>query len=238
MGAMKKSFDKLRTKVYIIHGWSYSIEKWDELVTILKKKGIDAKVLKVPGLIYPIEKPWTINDYVSWLSRELKNEKEVVLVGHSNGGRIAMAFVKKHANKVLRLILIDSAGVYHNNLPIKIKRFLFGTSAKIGKNITSSERFKKILYKLARSNDYNKADLVMKKTMVNLIESDKSRNFESIKVPTAIIWGRDDTTTSLADGKLLNREIKGSKLIVIKNAKHSPQFSHPHEVTDIILRNL
>lgn len=231
MGTMKKA--------YIIHGWSYSIEKWDEVVSLLKKKGINAVVLKVPGLIYPIEKPWTINDYVSWLEKELKDEKEkIILVGHSNGGRIAMAFVKKNPEKISHLFLIDSAGIYHNSIPVRIKRMVFGNLAQIGKKFTTDKTLKKILYKLARSNDYNKADLVMKETMVSLMESDKARYFEDVKIPTTIIWGKDDTTTPLSDGRLLNKEIKDSKFFIVKNAKHSPQFTHPHEVADIISNNL
>lgn len=225
-------------KIYIIHGWSYSIEKWDDIVKIFKEKGIDAKVLKVPGLIYPIEKPWTLSDYVAWLEKEVDNQEKVILVGHSNGGRIAMAFAKKYPNRISKLFLIDSAGVFHNSIPIKIKRMVFGNLAEIGKKFTTDKTLKKILYKLASSNDYNKADLVMKETMVNLMESDKSRNFESVNVPTVIIWGKNDTTTPLVDGKFLNKEIKGSRLFVIENTKHSPQFTHPHEVADIILGNL
>ena len=231
MGAIKNA--------YIVHGWSYSIEKWDEITSILKEKGIRAQVLKVPGLIYPIEKPWTIDDYVSWLEKELKNEKEkVVLIGHSNGGRISMAYVKKNPEKVSYLFLIDSAGIYHNSIPVKIKRMVFGNLAEIGRKFTTDKTLKKILYKFARSNDYNKADLIMKETMVNLMKSDRQRYFEDVKVPTTIIWGKNDSTTPLADGKILNREIKCSKMIVVNNAKHSPQFTHSHEVADIILNNL
>lgn len=225
-------------KIYIIHGWSYSIEKWDEIVSLLNKKRVSATVLKVPGLIYPIKKPWTINDYVSWLYKKLTKEKKVLLVGHSNGGRIVLAFVKRYPDKISKLILIDSAGVYGSSISLKIKRMIFGNLARIGKKFTTSKTLKNILYKFAHSNDYNRADLIMKKTMLSLVQSDIARNFENVQVPTTIIWGENDSTTPLADGKLLSKTIKNSKLFVIKNAKHSPQFSHPREVADIIANNI
>ncbi len=224
-------------KIYIIHGWSYSIEKWEEIVSLFKKENINAQILKVPGLIYPISKPWTIEDYILWLKKEIKEEK-AVLVGHSNGGRIAMGFAEKYPEKVEKLFLIDSAGVYHSSIPIKIKRMVFGNLAEIGKKFTTSKTLRKILYKLARTNDYNKADLVMKQTMVNLMQSDKNKDFSKIKIPTFIIWGQKDTTTPVEDGKFLNSKIKDSKMFFIEDAKHSPQFSHPHEVVKIISKNL
>jgi pimeloyl-ACP methyl ester carboxylesterase len=43
-----------------------------------------------------------------------------VLLGHSNGGRIALAFAEKYPDKVKQLVLIDSAGIYHNEFSIRL----------------------------------------------------------------------------------------------------------------------
>ena len=36
--------------LYIIHGWTYTVEPWSKTLDILKKNGIKVKMLHVPGL--------------------------------------------------------------------------------------------------------------------------------------------------------------------------------------------
>jgi pimeloyl-ACP methyl ester carboxylesterase len=78
----------------------------------------------------------------------------------------------------------------------------------------------------------------MKQTMVNLVNSDKLLNLGKVTVPTLIIWGREDKTTPLADGKLIHGFIKNSKLQIIEGARHSPMFTHAAEVANAIVNNL
>ena len=74
----------------------------------------------------------------------------------------------------------------------------------------------------------------MKQTMINLINSDKNLSLEKLLTPATIIWGEKDRTTPLWMGHDLHRKIRNSNLKVIKNAGHSPQFSHLEEVYAII----
>lgn len=226
-------------KIYILHGWTYSTEGWQPLVNLLNKQGIETIMLKVPGLTVSLNSAWELKDYVEWLKKKLQDEKEsIVLLGHSNGGRISIAFAAKYPEKIKQLILIDSAGIYHNELPLRIKRFVFGMLAKFGRNITDSEDLRKMLYKFARATDYRRADPVLRRTLRNLIRTDISSLFTSILVPTTIIWGEKDDTTPLRDGEFMHEKIKASKFFVIRNARHSPQFTHVKEVGEIILREL
>jgi pimeloyl-ACP methyl ester carboxylesterase len=222
-------------KIFIIHGWAYETGKWQPLIEILRKTGIEAVLLKVPGLTAPLKEVWTLDNYVEWLGEEVGQEKgKVVLLGHSTGGRIGLAFAAHHPEKVGQLILIDSAGIYHNELRIRMKRFVFGNLAKFGKRFSKAEILRKLLYKLTRESDYEKSDPILRKTMFNLIRTDISDLFSVIEVPTTIIWGEDDTITPLADGRIMNEKIKGSKFFVIREARHSPQFTNAEEVGEII----
>ena len=236
---MGKAKSKIRTvemkkKIYILPGWAYDTKKWDIFVDKLDLVGFDCNVLKIPGLHLSIEKPWDINDYVEWLSKILKEEKSIVLLGHSNGGRIALSYILKYPDKVSNLILIDSAGIYHKDLSLRVKRLIFKYLAKTGKKFTKSESLKNLLYKFARENDYNVAPEVMKKTMQNLITHDLTPQLPKIKTNTLIIWGENDKTTTLSDGKLMNKKIHGSKFRMIEDARHSPQFTHSKIVVELI----
>ena len=223
-------------KILVLHGWTYSTEKWDPFMDIISSK-TDVELLKIPGLTEKLEAVWNLDNYVEWLKTKIGDSK-VILIGHSNGGRISLAFANKYPEKVSKLILIDSAGIYHNELPIRLKRLVFKIIAKLGKKIINSEKLRKILYKLSREGDYENASPTVKKTMLNLITTDISFLLPEIKIPTLIIWGENDNTTPLKDGVLMHKLIRGSKLKIISGARHSPQFTHPKEVAKIIYKNL
>lgn len=226
-------------KIIILHGWTYSTEKWQTFLDILEKKGFEPIMLNVPGLTSENDKIWRTEDYINWLYEKIEKEKgKAVILGHSNGGRIALNFAIKYPEKVEKLILIDSAGIYHNELPLALKRVIFRTLAKWGKKITNSNILKKIFYKIVGESDYNNASVNMKQTMLNLLNSDKSLSPEGIQTPTLIIWGREDKITPLSDGRAINKLIKNSKLEIIENARHTPQFTHPNQVAKAIISNL
>jgi pimeloyl-ACP methyl ester carboxylesterase len=238
-------------KIFILHGWTYSTEKWADFINEMKMRGFECILLKIPGLTETTDKVWALQDYVEWLKAKLDKENEIsennkvaatkqaaIVIGHSNGGRIALAFALKYSDKIKSLVLIDSAGIFHDELPIKIKRLLFGTAAKIGKKITSSEHLRNLMYKFARENDYKNASEQTRKTMANLISIDLAPKLSQINTPTIIIWGKNDKITPLADAFLINSSIKNSKLHIIEGAKHSPQFTHTKEIAEIISEQL
>ena len=233
-------------KIIILHGWTKTLDKWKNFIEALENKGIKADLPKIPGLTGNLEKVWGLADYVAWLKNIVEKEKgKVILVGHSNGGRIALAFTNLYPQKVEKLILIDSAGIYHNELPLKIKRIVFKTIAKIGAQALGRARLldrrggirqmvRNLLYKVARESDYKDLNENTKQTMINLISSDLKSILPKIKTPTLIIWGREDKVIPLSDGKLIHELIKNSKLQIIEDARHSPMFTHAKEVAEII----
>ena len=223
--------------VIILHGWTTSLNKWGPFLVSLRENGIHAKLLAIPGLTDKIKKPWNLDDYVDWIKKEI-GTKKVVLIGHSNGGRIALAFSNKFPKNIKQLILIDSAGIYHKKFFLQIKRLLFKGAAKIGKKLVKSDNLRNILYKLAGESDYKNADEVQRQTMVNLISVDLTNILEKINIPTLIIWGKEDSVTPLSDGIMMHKLIKGSKLKIIDSARHSPQFTRPEEVAKEILEYL
>lgn len=226
-------------RVYIVHGWAYNTDKWQPILKLLKHHGIEPVMLHVPGLTEPSDKVWDLDSYVSWLHGKLqKATKPVVLIGHSNGGRISLGVASKYPELVDKLILIDSAGVYHNEPKLKLKRKIFGSAAKLGKKVSSSKHLRRVLYKLARAQDYHDAPPNMRETMANLSRDDAKLDPTKIKIPTILIWGAQDQLTPLSDGKLLNQSIENSKLMVIDEAKHAPFFTHQNEVVEIITKEL
>lgn len=222
-------------KIIILHGWVYDLGGWGSLVSMLEKEGFEAEMLKIPGLTAKSDEVWDLNKYCSWLDKTIEKEGEkVTLLGHSNGGKLALSYTLKHPDKVDKLILIDSAGIYHKELKLRIKRAIFKFLANTGKKITKSEKLRSLLYKLAREKDYREAPLNMRRTMADLISVDLTDELKKIKTPTLIIWGEKDKLTPLKDAYLMKEKIKNSKLCIVKSAGHAPIYSHTEKVAKLI----
>ncbi len=213
-------------KLFIVHGWTYTLDAWDACLDALRARGIEPVMLRVPGLTEPSDNVWTLDGYVEWLRGKIAGEKDVALAGHSNGGRIALAYAAKYPGHITKLILIDTAGIYHKELPLAVKRVLFGTVAKVGRPFARVPLLRKIFHKLIGARDYGRAPENMRETMKNMISVDLTPILPSITAHTLIIWGQNDTTTPLSDGKLMNEKIVGSKLVIIPNTDHAPHATH------------
>jgi pimeloyl-ACP methyl ester carboxylesterase len=226
-----------RMKIFILHGWTYQTETWQPLVGMLETRGLDVEFLKIPGLTDGMNPTWTLDDYVQWLAQKTARHEKIVLVGHSNGGRISLAFAAKYPEKVAHLILEDSAGIPPRGMR-RVKRDVFRKLSGISRTLLPSGNTRKLLYKLIREKDYSNATPEMKKTMADLVSHDLTRILEKIKCPTLIIWGALDKTTPLADGELMHAGIRGSRMVVIPGARHSPHITHALHVADLIENEL
>lgn len=221
------------TKLFIIHGWTYTITPWAKTVEQLRASGIEIVQLKVPGLTSQSDKVWTIDDYVTWLEGELKDEKNPVVLGHSNGGRIAMHYLEKHPGSFMQLILLASAGVEVDSEKLSTKRKILRLASKGLAPLKHVPGAKKIVYRLLGS-DYNAAPPNMKKTLANMLASDRTFDPSFITTPTAILWGRIDRITPLNMGKKLHKLIKQSTFEVHDAWAHAPYITHPSELADSI----
>lgn len=219
-----------KPKLYIIHGWTYTTAPWEKTITGLKKLGLSVEMLNVPGLTAPSNKVWTIDDYVRWADRHLPDG--AVALGHSNGGRILMNLCIAKPEKLSHLILLDSAGIYETSGKHDLARSVF---KKLG-FLKKIPGLAKILPKLTNTSDYAKAPANMKKTLTNMLDSDKKLDISKIKIPTTILWGENDTVTPPHQAEIIHQKIKGSDLEIFPNWTHAPYISHPGELAKAIFR--
>ena len=103
--------------LYIIHGWTYTVEPWKKTIELLREKGLSVKMLRVPGLTEESKKEFTIADYVKWADSEIPDG--AIALGHSNGGRILLNLCAEKPEKLKYLILLDAAGVYEPSIKSK-----------------------------------------------------------------------------------------------------------------------
>lgn len=207
--------------LYIIHGWTYTTDPWTKTLSLLKKQGWRVKILHVPGLTEPSEKVWTIDDYVAWADQNIPDG--AIALGHSNGGRILLNLCAKNPKKLQKLILLDSAGIYE---PSKKKAFI-QKLAKIGSPLKKIPLFAKIFHHLTGTQDYGNAPENMKKTLRNMLDSDRKLDLSKITTTTIILWGKRDTITPPRQGTKMHEKLQNSTLKFFENWTHAPYISDP-----------
>ena len=216
--------------LYIIHGWTYTVAPWEKTIDILKKNGINVKMLNVPGLTTPSKKVWTIEEYVKWADQNLPDG--AIALGHSNGGRILLNLCNTNMHKLKHLILLDAAGVYEPSR----KRDFSRKMAKILAPLKKIKPLRKVVHKLLGASDYDRAPENMKQTLANMLDSDKFLDISKVTVPTTIVWGEADTITPLRQGKKMHEEIAGSTIITRKNWTHAPYIVDPEGLASVITK--
>ena len=221
-----------QNSLYIIHGWTYKPEPWLEVVSVLKSKHhIAAELLRVPGLGTQSTKVYTIDDYVTWAKRQIP--QGAIALGHSNGGRILLNLATKYPTHLGAMILLDSAGIYEKSFKRDFSRVLSKLFAPL-KHLPFCRR---VVHRLLGANDYANAPDNMKKTLTNMLDSDRRLDVSLVRTPTAIIWGADDQITPLRQGKKLHAGIQGSSLSVREGWRHSHYLVSAEELADEIARN-
>lgn len=224
-------------KLYIIHGWTYTIEPWTQTVGILQAQGYEVVQLRVPGLTAPSEKSWTVDEYVSWLREQLQHEEHPIVLGHSNGGRIAMHYDVAYPGHLSKLILLSSAGIEVAQRRISLKRRVFRVAAKLLAPLKHVPFASKVVYRLLGS-DYGAAPPHMKVTLANMLASDKLFDASNVTAPTSILWGEADTVTPVSMARALNGSIKGSTMKLLPDWKHAPYITHPTELAEELVQVL
>lgn len=224
--------------LYIIHGWTYSIEPWMATVSILRTKGIDVHQLRVPGLTAESDEVWDIDGYVGWLRSELAGVENPIVLGHSNGGRISLNYLKAYQGSFEKLILLNAAGINVSNEKISMKRRVFRIAAKILKPLKYIPLVRKVVYRLIGGSDYDRAPANMKKTLHNMLESDKNLDLTDIQTPTAVLWGKDDPITPLAQGNKMAYDLPNATIREFDGWAHAPYITHPVELAEAIMQEL
>jgi pimeloyl-ACP methyl ester carboxylesterase len=210
--------------VLVLHGWGASIEAVYPIVTGLAPVAT-VYALDLPGFGQseaPPE-PWGVAEYQTFVAAFM-DQLEIghpTIVGHSNGGRIAIRMAATEPARAGRLVLVDSAGIR----PKRTMRYYRRVGmAKLGKYAARylgapGERLRARIVGRVASTDYAAAG-EMRPTLVRLVNSDLREHLPHISVPTLLVWGADDTDTPLADGRMMEKLIPDAGLVVLEGAGH------------------
>jgi pimeloyl-ACP methyl ester carboxylesterase len=151
------------------------------------------------------------------------------LVGHSHGGRVSIALAADEAERVGRLLLIDSAGIppkrgwrYRRRVAVaKLGR----VAAKIGGG--PGRRLQERMRARVASRDYLEASEAMRGTFRAVIASDLTDRLPRIQASTLLVWGDKDDDTPPWMGQRMEELIPDAGLVVLEGAGHYSYADSP-----------
>jgi pimeloyl-ACP methyl ester carboxylesterase len=214
--------------VVLLHGWQGNRQVWQGLLPYLSPFPYQFISLDLPGFgeSDPFPFPTSSRDFAQKL-HEFANElelKNLTLLGHSLGGKIALFYAA--AFPLQKLILVDSAGIRRRSLVTE-------GILRLAKHLKPRFPLKNSLASLFRSSDYEQAG-TMRPTLARLVEEDVRPLLPQIKAPTLLLWGGEDKETPLRDAVIIQRAIKNSQLRIIPEAGHFPFLDQPALVAQLI----
>ncbi len=221
----------------LLHGLFGALSNWEGVVNRFSKH-FRVVIPMLPLYEMPIKEAGLdglrkfLEDFV-----EFKKLSNLIIMGNSLGGHIALMYTLKNAEKVSRLILTGSSGLFEDSMG--------GSYPKRGSYDYVKER---VAYTFYDPNVATKelVDEVFETTrsipkcmrIVAIAKSAQRNNLASeiqdIKVPTLLVWGLNDTITPPMVAHEFNRLIPNSELKFIDKCCHAPMMEHPEKFNEIV----
>lgn len=214
--------------IVLLHGWGQNIAMMKPVGDKLKGHII---ILDLPGYGESTEPSyvWTIYDYVECVHEFLKSigVKNPIMMGHSFGGKISLAYASKY--KVKKLVLFASPfkkGI--EKMPLKTKIL------KAAKKVPLLNKLEGFAKKHIGSTDYKNASEMMRKILVETVNLDIREDVKKIKCPTFIFWGTNDEAVPVEDAKELESLIPDAGLVIYEGCTHYAYLEMLPQVVKVI----
>jgi pimeloyl-ACP methyl ester carboxylesterase len=220
----------------LLHGLFGALSNWE---AVIKEFSTKYRVLIPLMPIYEMPiKSASVEGLVTFIENFVKkmNLSNMTLLGNSLGGHVALIYTLKNKEKVKKLVLTGSSGLFENTMG--------GSYPKRGSYEYVKER---VAYTFFDPNTATKdlVDEVFEITtnipkcmrIVAIARSAQRHNMAkdvtNITVPTLLIWGLNDTITPPAVAHEFNKLIPNSQLRFIDKCGHAPMMEHPEKFNKI-----
>ena len=226
----------------LLHGWGSSGQNMRPLAEALSSYQTHTIDLPGHGASPPPPEPWGVPEHAALLHAYVQNEIErpVTVIGHSNGGRIAlyMASTPETADIIDRLVLISPSGIqperslgYHvrSRLATALKapfRFL----PPVLREPALDWLRHSLVWRMLGSSDYNTLSGTMRETFVKTVNHHLNGGLERIQVPTLLFWGTEDETVSRRQMAIIEDAVGDCGLVELEGAGHYGHLDDPHTV--------
>jgi len=243
--------------ILFLHGFGESRYTWRFLIDDLSKE-YHLVMVDLKGFgesPKPEDEEYSVYDQAKIIQKFIEDHqlKNLTLVGRSFGGGITLVLALMQEEgllkeKIDRMILINSMS-YKQKLPSMMRVLTYPIIGFLGIHLLGDRKIAKEAYSYAFSNDklipmssvehsekmlgMPSAKYAYLKTVNSIVPDDitkMEKSYRDIKIPTLILWGKDDVSIPYRFGKRLHKELPYSRLRLFDKVGHMPQEEVPQKV--------
>lgn len=237
--------------VVVLHGWGSSAAVMRPVSAALESR---FRVLSVDlpghGEAPPPPRPMDLAEHASAVRTLIREAvgRPVAIVGHSNGGRIALHLASEPDAEtvVTRLALLAPSGLRRTpSLRTRVRRaaattlkapfeLLPGPAREFGLDWLRHS----LVWRLLSASDYRALEGVMRDTFVRLVNTYLETRLPAVSAPTLVIWGDRDEDIVREQVDRLVKLVPTSRLEVVAGAGHYAFLDRPEVVLTLVTRFL
>jgi pimeloyl-ACP methyl ester carboxylesterase len=239
--------------ILLLHGFGGNKDHWTDFAKHMK--GYHLVIPDLPGFGESSQVPedrYDTENQVGRIARFVEALKlgRFHIAGNSMGGALAAAFAAKYPDKVLTVTLLDTAGVpseKKSELIVELEKgnnpLLAGTDEGYDRLMTMifanppkiPAPFRKILA----------ADWIAHREFNAKIWKDWQPEHFSlepvlpmIQAPVLILWGDRDRLLDVGSVAFLEKNLKNSRTVILKDTGHCPMIERPEETAEVYKKYL
>lgn len=168
---------------------------------------------------------------------EHKQYKDLILLGNSLGGHVALIYALKHLDRVSAMVLTGSSGLYENafggSFPRRSdKDYIRGKIAVTFYNPEMvTDELVDVVFELVSDRAKLIKVLYLAKSAIRHNMRDQLKHY---KVPVCLIWGKNDTITPPEVAEEFQENLPDADLFWIDKCAHAPMMEHPETFNQIL----
>ena len=168
------------------------------------------------------------------------------LVGHAMGANTTTYMAVHYPHLVEQIVLVDGAGYRNPNRDlarpltepqIKFRRIVTGSDMAATKNFLKRRVYDPELITDSWVQEAFTLWLKSARAIENMLLEGgdvTEEEMRTIRVPTLIVWGKEDRVFPLSNADRLNQDIAGSQKVIFDKTGHLPQVEVPEKFNRLI----
>ncbi len=226
------------TPIIVLHGLMGALSNFDDTFSYFSKKGYKIIVPELPLYTLPLLKT-NVKNLAKFLHNfiQFKELENVVLLGNSLGGHIALYYIKHYPKDVKALVLTGSSGLYENAMGNDYPRrgdrnFVRKKTEDVfyDKSVATEELIDQVYEVINNRNTLIKTLAIAK----SAVRHNMSKDLPKMKQPTCLIWGKNDAVTPPEVAVDFNKLLPDSDLFWIDKCGHAAMMERPKEFNTLL----
>ena len=223
--------------IIVLHGLMGNLSNFNEVTRFFKERNFKVIMPVLPIYELPLLKT-SVKELAKFLDNFIihKKIKDFVLMGNSLGGHIGLYYTKMF-NKAKGLILTGSSGLYEKGMGSGYtKRGDYDViKKKVEEVFYSPEVASKELVDEVFETVNDRSKLIKILAMAkSAIRHNMAADLPKMKLPTCIIWGKNDNGTPPDVADQFHKLLPNSNLFWINKCGHAPMMEHPSKFNKIL----